>query len=141
MAVYDEVDILMSPSGDLTVAQNGDFQMAAPSGVVAQDIMFRARTDWDDFDPHPKLGADLQSLIGEPNTRESATQAENKLLESLTKDGRMDTLDLKIKAVPISLERIVMYTFVNASNFDTNVFTAAVLDYESGIINSPGGGQ
>lgn len=139
MAVYDEIDILLSTDGDLRVTANGDLQMAEPSGVVIQDIMFRARTDWDDFDPHPKIGADLQRLIGEPNSKEAGTTAEELLFSSLTKDGRFDTMDLRIKSVPISMDRIVIYTFINASNYDSALITMPVLDYQLGIINTSGG--
>ena len=141
MAIYDEVDILLSTDGDLNVSANGDLQMAEPSGVVAQDIMFRARTDWDDFDPHPKLGADLQRLIGEPNNKEAGVRAEELFYSSLTKGGRFDPADLRLKAVPVSMERVVLYAFVNALNYDATLITMAVLDYEAGIINTSGGGE
>jgi len=141
MAIYDQIDIETSPSGDFVLSSSKDLKMAAPSGCLKQDIMFRARTDLNDFVPHPDIGADLQRFIGEINNRETAVGAENRLFDSLTKDGRMLRSDLRVKAVPISADRIAIYTFVNASNFDTNVFTAAVLDYENGILNTPGGGQ
>jgi len=139
MGLYIETDILVSASGDLTIAPNGDFQMAAPSGVLSQDIAFRARTDWDDFEPHPKLGANLQSLIGEPNTKEAGMEAEKKLFNSLTIGGMVNPVDLRVKAVPISAERIALYSFVNATNYNSNIFDVAVFDYGEGIINALGG--
>jgi len=77
MAIYIDTDILVTASGDLTVAPNGDFMIAEPSGVLTQDIAFRARTDWNDFEPHQRLGANLQSLIGETNTKERGGEADN----------------------------------------------------------------
>ena len=141
MAIYDHIDIETSPSGDFVLSPSKDFQMAAPSGCLKQDIMFRARTDLNDFVPHPDIGADLQRFIGEQNTRETGIAAEDRLFDSLTKDGRVARTDLRVKGVPLSMHRIALYTFVNASNHDINIFTAAVLDYENGILNTPGGGQ
>lgn len=141
MAIYNEIDIQVSASGDLVVGANKDFQMAEPSGCLQQDIAFRARTDKDDFEPHPDIGADLQSLIGEQNTRENAGIAERKLFDSLTKDGRIERQDLVVKGVPIAMNTVAVYTFVNASNYDVDIFTAAILDYREGISNTPGGGQ
>ena len=141
MAIYDHIDIETSSSGDLVLSSSKDLKMAAPSGCLKQDIMFRARTDLNDFGPHPNIGADLQRFIGETNNRENASKAEDRLYDSLTKDGRIISNDVRVKAVPINADSIAMYTFVNASNFDTKVFTAAVLSYENGILNTPGGGQ
>ena len=139
MATYNEIDITMSPDGDLVLDSRKDLRMAAPSGVVKQDITFRARTEYDDFTPHPDIGADLPSLVGEPNSKENALMAEEKLFTSLTKDNRFNHNDIRVKAVPISMNSIVLYTFVNASNYNTNLFVASVLDYENGITNTSGG--
>lgn len=140
MGSYNEIDIEVSPSGDLVIDSDMDLKLAKPSGVLKQDIAFRARTEDLDFEPHPHIGADLQSLVGEPNTKESALSAEDKLLRSLTKDGRIIANDVSIKAVPINNDEIVLYTFINSSNYDSKLFTTAVLNYTNGI-NVPGGGQ
>ena len=140
MGTYNEIDIEVSPSGDLVIDSDKDLKLAKPSGVLKQDIAFRARTEDLDFEPHPHVGADLQSLVGEPNTREAAEEAEDKLFKSLTKDGRIMQNDARIKAVPINRDEIVLYTFINSSNYDSKLFTTAVLNYTDGI-NVPGGGQ
>lgn len=141
MAQYTEIDILVDPSGDLTLDSSKNFKFATSRETLQQDIAFRARTEFNDFEPHPDVGAGLQALIGEPNTRETAVLGEKKLFKSLTKDGRILPQDLRVKGTPIGIYQIALYTFVNSSNEDVNVFTAAVLDYENGILNTPGGGQ
>ena len=141
MAQYDEIDILVDASGDLVLDSGKNFKFATPGETLQQDIAFRALTEFDDFEPHPDVGADLRALLGEPNSREAAESAEKKLFTSLTKDGRIIQQDLRVKAVPIGMNTIAIYTFVNSSNEDINAFTAAVLDYENGILNTPGGGQ
>jgi len=141
MAQYDEIDILVDASGDLVLDSSKNFKFANSRETLQQDIAFRAQTEFDDFEPHPEAGADLQALLGEPNNRENAELGEKKLFTSLTKDGRIVSQDLRVKAVPIAMNTIAIYTFVNSSNDDVNVFTAAVLNYENGILNTPGGGQ
>lgn len=141
MAQYNEIDILVDASGDMVIDSSKNFKFATSRETLQQDIAFRARTEYNDFEPHPDVGADLQSLIGEPNTRESAQEGERKLFVSLTKDGRIMPQDLRVKATPIGIYQLALYTFVNSSNDDINAFTAAVLDYENGILNTPGGGQ
>jgi len=137
MAIYDSIDIEASPSYDLVLSSSKDLKMSAASGCLKQDIMFRARTDLNDFVPHPGIGADLQRFIGEPNTRENAKKAEERLYNSLTKDSRVFSSDLRIRAVPIARDRVAIYTFVNASNFEVSSSVAVILDYEGGILNTP----
>jgi len=135
MITYSEVDIKVSPSGDLTVAANGDFALADPSGVLKQDITFRLKTDFSDFTPHPDIGADLSSLIGEQNTKVTAQIGEEKIIRSLTKDGRINGKDLTVKAVPISLDSIVYYVFVNDGISVLNVTPDMAFDLNRGILS------
>lgn len=135
MITYSEIDIKVSPSGDLTVAANGDFDLADPSGVLKQDISFRLRTDFNDFGPHPDIGADLSSLVGEQNTRITAQRGEEKIVYSLTKDGRVAGIDLMVKAVPISLYSLVYYVFVRDGMAVLNVTPDMTFDLNSGILS------
>lgn len=136
MAIYDTIDIEATPNYDILLSASKDLKLSEASGCLKQDIMFRARTDLNDFVPHMDLGADLQRFIGEPNTRKNAEKAENRLFDSLTKDARVAINDLRVKAVPISNESIAIYTFVNTSNYDINIITATVLDFDNGIPNN-----
>lgn len=136
MATYIEVDMKVDASGDLVLDGGLNFKMATPRETLQQDIMFRARTEANDFYPHPEAGANLQSLVGEPNNKENAAQAEKLLYLSLTRDGRIVNTDLRIKAVPISMSSIAVYTFVSSSTENVNIYTAAVLNYEAGLSNT-----
>lgn len=138
MGFYNETDIKVSPSGDLSVGANGDFILIATSGVLKQDITFRLRTDYNDFEPHPEVGADLIELIGEPNTRDTSKQGEAKIVHSLTYDGRVRNMDLYVRAVPIAQDKIVFYTFVNDGTEQLNVTPDVVFDMMNGLTNTPG---
>jgi len=135
MITYSEIDIKVSASGDLVIAPNGDLDMASPSGVLKQDIAFRLRTDYDDFTPHPDIGADLSSLIGEQNTRETSQKGEQKIVRSLTSDGRIFGSDLMVKGVPINLSSIVYYVFIKDGVTTMNVTPDVLLDINKGILS------
>src|SRR5665213_2590224 len=109
MITYSEVDIQVTAAGDLLVAPNGDLQLAAPSGVLKQDVAFRVRTNQFDFAPHPDIGANLESLIGEINNQTTSDTGEQYIISSLTSDGRINPGDLMVKGVPISLGTIMYY--------------------------------
>ena len=135
MVTYTEKDIKVSASGDLTIASNGDLELAAASGVLKQDVAFRVKTDYDDFTPHPDIGADLSSLIGEVNSRATALVGEQKIIRSLTKDGRIGAKDLVVQSMPINLSSVVYYTFLRDGVSVLNVTPDMSFDMNKGIIS------
>ena len=138
MGTYNDIDIQVTPSGDIALGSNKDLVMIATSGVLKQDITFRLRTDYNDFSPHPEIGADLVELIGEPNTRPVSKLGESKIVHSLTYDGMVRNLDLYVRGVPVSSEKIVYYVFVNDGIEQLNVTPDVVFDMMRGTTNTPG---
>jgi len=138
MAFYDKVDIKVSPSGDLSLDSNKDFLLTTASGVLKQDITFRLRTNYREFIPHPEISANLDEIIGEPNNRYTAKIGEGKIINSLTQDGMVAKGDLYVKAVPLSLDKIAYYIFVQDGTDQLNVTPDIVFDMERGTINIPG---
>ena len=133
MITYSEVDIFVDASGDIAVAANGDLQMAVPSGVLLQDVAFRLRTDQGDFRPHPDLGANLDTLIGEPNTKTTSGTGEQFIINSLTSDNRVAPGDLMVKGVPISLSSIMYYVFIRDGMTTFNVTPNVLVDLNTGL--------
>ena len=138
MANYNKTDILVSPSGDLSLGQNGDFAHAYASGVLKQDISFRVRTNKGECYLHPNLGADLEELIGEPNTELSARIGENKISRSLTNDDMVSYSDLYVHGMPTSTDSVVYYVFVNTGEGQVNVTPDVLFSSNNGVINAPG---
>jgi hypothetical protein len=134
MITYSEVDIQVSASGDICLSSNGDLKLAQPSGVLKQDITFRVRTDYNDFTPHPDIGADLSSLLGEPNTRELSIQGEQQIVHCLTQDGRILNGDLMVKGVPIAMDKVVYYIFIKDGPTVLNLTPDVVLSMDKGIL-------
>jgi hypothetical protein len=138
MGIYKNLDITVSASGDLTVGSNGDFLLTNPAGVLKQDIAFRLRTDPGEFVPHQALGAGLSELIGEPNSRENTRKGESKIIQSLTNDAMIGRIDLSVRGVPIALDRVVYYVFVNGTAGQMNVTPEVVFSITNGLTNIPG---
>ena len=133
MIFYSDIDIKVSPSGDLTINSRGDLDLADPSGVLKQDIAFRLMTEYNDFTPHPDIGANLNELVGEPNTRENARIGEQKIIQSLTQDGRIATSDLTVTGVPVSLYNCAYFIFIRDGKTILNVTPDFSLDMNQGI--------
>ena len=79
--------------------------------AYAQVITNRIRSvkpDW--F--YDNVGADLELLLGEPNTRETAQSGADRIRSALTDDGFVKVNDVYIKPVPVDAETIVFFCFV-----------------------------
>ena len=138
MGIYNEIDIQVTASGDLGIGSNKDFILIVGSGVLQQDITFRLRTNHNEFTPHPDVGADLEELIGEPNSRQIAKLGEDKIIHSLIRDNRVRNMDLYVHGVPLALEKIMYYVFVNDGTAKLNVTPDVIFDMIAGTQNTPG---
>jgi hypothetical protein len=138
MGIYNNIDIAVSASGDMTIGPNRDFQLTVGSGVLKQDIAFRLRTNPGEFYVHQDVGAGLDELIGEPNTREVTAIGEAKISHSLKYDGFIRSSDLYIKGVPISNESVYYYVFVNNGAGQVNVSPDVLFNQVAGLTNIPG---
>lgn len=138
MGKYNDVDLYVTPSGDINIGSNKDLSLTYGSGVLKQDISFRLRTNPGEFIPHEDLGAGLDEIIGEPNTRETCRTGELKIIRSLINDGMVSNLDLYTRGVPISMDSIVYYVFVNNGDSQLNVTPDVIFNTISGLTNLPG---
>lgn len=138
MSTYNKSDISVSPSGDMVLDSNRDFLLVTGKSVLKQDIAFRLRTDPGEFIPHLDLGAGLDDIIGEPNTRDTAKSGESKITMSLVGDGMVVNADLYVRGVPVSNEALMYYVFVNNGEGQWNVTPEVLFDLNNGITNIPG---
>jgi hypothetical protein len=122
MDKYNEVDIGFyqfdesgSPiiEGDV-VFENGDIKLTGEFESARQDITNRIRTQTGDWRSHPKIGGDLELLEGEPNTRDTANRGVNQINQTLTFDNRFNPDDITIRPVPVRLDQIDYYVFLDA---------------------------
>ena len=126
MRNYNETDIAFynvekQIEGDFVVDETGDFSLTADYDSARQDITNRLRTQKGDWRSHPNLGADLELLEGEPNTRETGMKGTTQIYEALTYDNRFNLEDLHVRAVPTSIEEIQFFVLLDANENGTVV--------------------
>lgn len=120
MRNYNEQDIrfyTQEADGDFGVDESGDFALTTEYESARQDMANRIRTQKTDWRSHPNIGADLELLEGEPNTRETGEKGETQIYRTLTYDNRFDLNDLNVRAVPTSIEEI---EFLSSLDTDRN---------------------
>lgn len=83
MGLYAGRDLAITVGGDVEVASNGDLKLASEPQTVAQHASFLIRTDRGDYRPDARLGCNLGTLIGLPNTQETKVLAKSYVREEL----------------------------------------------------------
>lgn len=113
MTRYYNADIKRTPDGDLEL-DGKDLRLTLGNDFLQQQIENRLGTSNPDWFLD-SIGADLEDLLGEPNTKETGLRGQEMIMTSLTKDGMFIKEDIYIKAVPISKDEINYFVFINSS--------------------------
>lgn len=101
--------------GDFQI-EDGDFRLTGYQESPRQDATNRIRTQQTDWRSHPRIGADLELFIGEPNTRETASKINTSILNTLLYDGRFKAQDVTNRPVPLSTTHIDVYTMIDTND-------------------------
>lgn len=120
--MYDEIDIKLTTDGDLDIL-NGDFETVSGDECIAQDILDRLRSNDPDFYFHRQICANFEDIKGDPNTKDTGQRIEEMASKALTIDKRVLQQDLKLKAIPISLDKICLHAFLNTGSGRTLTVT------------------
>ena len=88
-----------------------DLTVCEDEGAYAQNITNRLRSVHPDWFYDYK-GADLELLLGEPNTKDTAQLGIEQIRNALNWDGLVSNNELYIKPVPVSAETIIFFCFV-----------------------------
>jgi len=110
--LYNERDIKFDRDGDMEL-EDGDFKLATPKETVTQDTFNRVMTNNPDWYRYPDIAANLEDVFGKDNTFDTGQEAINKVETALTKDGRFNSGDLNIDAVPTGKDKLEIFIFIN----------------------------
>lgn len=128
MARYDGTDLKLTPDGDLAI-ERGDLATVTKQQYIAQSARNRIKItdpEWVDYQIDA-IGANLEDLIGLPNSPETASLGVEKIGDCLTKDGLLDTDDIYVRPVPVSRSVLVFYVFIR---IPVNEFEDETLGFE-----------
>lgn len=117
-----DVDLFMtrptknSAGGDMELSApkiNEDGERIVDLGVsygadaLKQIAYTRIRTQAPDWLIHPNMGGNLEDLIGEPNTRNTAQRGVKMIRDALTYGEFLSVGEFTVKAVPVNKEEIL----------------------------------
>jgi hypothetical protein len=125
-------DLGLTEDGDIQIGGNGDLLVVRDEEVVAQEIRFRVKTTRGDWALYPECGADLELLIGLPNTPDTGRRAEEQVNRALTHDGFLGGELQEIRAVPVNREQLAVLIVADVGE---TPFTESVLvDLQEGVL-------
>lgn len=107
----------MTDSGDIAISASGDIALVDSIWRDhAQQAYLRLMTSMMDFTLYPSLGADLEQLVGMPQTAATGEYGKQLILTALNREGRFNGLPIDVKAVPISLQGIRFDIYITAGS-------------------------
>lgn len=142
--MIEYIDLEVDDDGDLVIDSSMDLKVATALRTVAQDVVFRIRTEVGDFKPHPTLGSNAITMKGEPNTRYNGDLLQQMIVRSLTYDGRFHPNEFTVDVVPVSEDEVAIFVIFPAI-FDSSGSTTSTLslsfsfNYDSGTIEAIAG--
>jgi hypothetical protein len=100
-------DIYFTEAGDLALSSNGDIAMVdSPWRSHSQQAYIRMKTAIGDYLLYPGLGADLEKLIGQPQSEATGELGKMLIYRALTRDSVLASLPIDVKAIPVSYQSI-----------------------------------
>lgn len=116
MANYDTLDLDWSWDGDFYIGEDGDIKTNDDDLVrsLENEIQTVLKSEFDDWESHPTLGANLSDFRGEPNTRETGRAIEERVISRLTSINLVKAEDIAVRVTPTSSSQVMIAISVRA---------------------------
>lgn len=124
-SIYDNVDLRFSWSGDFLLGEDGDLGTSEGDILTSfidqiHDILASSSKDWEIY---PNRGATINDFIGEPNSETTAKKLHDRVRISLTSAGVIREQDLKVRIIPVQINRILIILNVSVIATSLNGLT------------------
>lgn len=129
-------DLKMTIEGDLVVDPvTGDLDFVLGDDHIAQEVIFRLKTQKGDWILSPNIGCDLETFIGKPNIDLVHAGIESTVYKSLSFDGLI--LAPEINAVAVNEnEVLILVEFPSVEDSLKTIQVTAKLDLRKGLVYS-----
>lgn len=136
--IHDDIDFYFSSAGDLALDSSGDIASTEGDMLLSfkQEVFNRIRSEFQDWALHPWIGAGLNEIIGEPNSRETAEVGKEKIINSLTIGAFVVADDVNIKYMPVTHDSIMYVIKIDVEPTEENgyvdiVQTSLLFDFDT----------
>ena len=103
------IDLYWTLDGDLAIGEDGDLRDTSFDSLRStwQEMRTRIRSSLRDWAIHPRLGANLERLLGEPNNRETAEEGKARIVNALALEGFLPRSAIEVRYLPVSVTELV----------------------------------
>jgi len=115
---FNDIDLAITDDGDLMLTDDGDLAIVEDIEYVAQMTKNRLRSVASDW-YYDNIGADIETFIGKPNTKETCDELIAKITAALTSDAFCNLNDILIVANPLSTAEAMVGVFVKTDFSET----------------------
>lgn len=126
-------DFAINESGDIVFDTNKlDIHSVTDDALRTQNAMCRIKSvshDW--FIDH--IGADLEAILGQPNTQVTTSAGVDKIIESLTFDNLYSYEDIYIETKIISTTKIKYVVYLRTIDQNTATVIDVTIDLVKGV--------
>jgi hypothetical protein len=138
---YDGIDLKFGWNGDFMPGSDGDLADTAPDQIqfFIQQIQTVVASNLGDWEEHPALAADLETFVGEANTRDTALKIRTKVRDALVLNKIVLAQDVDVRVVPIGIYSVFIgiqaraLPTPNNSLRTDNVIVSLVFDYSERV--------
>jgi hypothetical protein len=125
MANYTSVDMNWAWYGDYLLGEDGDIDDTSddPTLSLRNEMATVIKSDLEDWELDPALGANISEFNGEPNTRANGEALQNRVKYALVAAGIVGQADVDVKVTPISPREVVIVTVVKQTLIDNGTLT------------------
>lgn len=119
---YDRVDLYFTRRGDFAIGSDGDVLDTSDDKLrsLLQEIRSRLQSEKGDWVLYPNLGADVGTVIGQPNNKTTAENLKALVTASLNQHNLVDTRDLDISYIPIGPDALLLRLNIRVMATDAN---------------------
>lgn len=117
MAIYNERDLAIGLSGDISIAAGGDLELASAYETQKDQVNFYFRTNKGEYQPDRRVGCDVGEAIGESMTAEGLRAIEHTATAALAKFV-LHRSDFRVDAIPLSVQEIGVFVTVGGQYLD-----------------------
>ncbi len=112
------IDLYWTLDGDLSLGEAGDLRDTKFDEFRSlwQEVRTRCRSSFKDWALHPRLGANLDELLGNANNRATAEEGKTRIIAALTLGGFLPKKIIRVRYLPIGRHRLLYDITVTVSD-------------------------
>jgi Fe2+ transport system protein FeoA len=117
VANYDSVDLDFTWDGDYFVGKDGDIADTSDDLIrsLENEIHTVLRSEFGDWERDIVVGANMSEFRGEPNTRETGKQVEDRIRSRLVAIGIVQGEDLNVRVIPVGPHKVMIVIHINVT--------------------------